>query len=880
MIKPFLLLGVAVLAALSSAFAQNCNDFTLSVSPDTTLCGPTADVALSGSASLPPFEWAWSPSTGLSATDRASVVAQPTVTTTYTLTAQAIRENLIFNGNFALGDVGFTTDYNSASGGPNGPLDNEGEYMVDDDPSDTHQNFAPCGDHTTGDGNMLVVNSSDSQDQVWCQVVSVMPNTAYAFSAWATSVFPTNPASLQFSFDGVLLGSVFNASGTTCEWQPFFVTWNSGSNTAVEICITNVNNESSGNDFAIDDIAFGEICEASAEVTVAVGEELPPPQPVCEASSSSITLSWPAVDGATAYEVNVLNAPPGSFAADTVYTVDGLSPGQTVDFELLSWQGECAGAVEAFSCTTLECPDYDVAVLSYDSLLCEGTAASIALAIDTERAGPFSLTLDIAGLPTTFDNLSPGTNFIELQVTSSSTLAFTGFADGAFPNCSVTSLPADLSIEVEGVPEAGQALPYEACSGTATILQLEEVLLDADEGGSWQSVAGTPELGTAFDPAAATVNIAGLAPSTYFLQYIAEAAACENDTADLRITIHPLPRAEAGGAFVLDCVEQEAQLGQADTGQGWRYAWQNLSGSPVEPSDAPQITVSTAGTYVLQVLDPNTGCSALDTAVVEDLSSNPQPVLSVVQSNCPGEASGTIVVDSVLNGNGPFVYSLDGENFGAKSEFTNLPAGQYGITVQDIGGCEGTSSVQLSTNNSFTASLTATPDTQITQGESVELEVAYFLSSGQLANISWWPAPDTCQGCPQVSVQPSRSQLYIVSLTDEQGCTVSDSIRIVVTQNRRVYAPSAFSPNDDGVNDRFYLQAAPEFTKGVEWQIVNRWGGLVFAAKDFALNDPSAGWDGTAEGERLQAGVYTFVATLELSDGRNYQFGGSLHLIR
>jgi gliding motility-associated-like protein len=879
MMKSFLLIGAAMMAALSFVVAQNCNDFTLSISPDTTLCSPAAELSLSGSASSPPFDWAWSPAAGLNTTEQGSVLAQPTVTTTYTLTARAIRENLIFNGNFALGAVGFTTDYNPASGGPNGPLDNEGEFMVDDDPSDTHQNFAACDDHTTGDGNMMVVNSADSQDQVWCQVVSVTPNTDYAFSAWATSVFFENPASLQFSFDGVLLGSVFDASSAVCEWQQFFATWSSGANTDVEICITNVNSAASGNDFAIDDIAFGEICEASAEVTVTVGEELPSPQPACEASSSSITLSWPAIATATGYQVEVLNAPAGSFTADTVYTVDGLSPGQEVNFELQSLQGACAGPIGTFSCTTLECPDYDLEVTAYDSIICEGSPASLEIAINTSSGGPFSLALDIDGLPATFDNLSPGTNTIELQVNGSSTIAFTGLSDGAYPSCTINALPEELAITLERMPSAGQPLPYEACVGEETVLQLEETLQNADEGGLWQTVAEAPDWGGAFDPGLATVDIAALPPADYQLQYIVEAAVCANDTAIVPVTINASPQAAAGGLFRLDCVDTEARLGQPDNGQGWRYAWVNLSGPAVEPGDTPQITVGTAGQYVLQVLDPVTGCSALDTAVVEDWSSVPEPVLTVVQSNCPGE-TGTIVVDTVRNGNGPFVYSIDGDNFGAKAEFTQLPAGQYEITVQDIGGCEGSATALLRDDNSFTAVVTASPGNRIAQGESVELQVDYVLSVGQLSSINWWPAPDSCQSCPQISVQPSRSQLYIVSLTDEQGCTVSDSIRIVVEQKRRVYAPTAFSPNDDGVNDRYYFQTGSEFVRGTSWYIVNRWGSVVFKAEDFALNDPAAGWDGTFEGEQLQAGVYTFVATLELSDGRNYQFGGALHLMR
>jgi gliding motility-associated-like protein len=881
MMKPLLLAGVSVLLALSFAYSQDCNNFSLSVTPDTTLCGPFASVTLSGTATFAPFEWAWSPADGLSATDQASVTAQPSGNTTYTLTARAIGENLIFNGDFGFGAVGFTTDYDPASGGPNGPLDNEGEYAVDNNPNNTHQDFAACGDHTTGSGNMLIVNSSGNPDQVWCQVVSVQPNTDYAFSAWATSVFPENPANLQFSFDGNLLGAVFNASPVTCDWQQFSATWNSGANTDVEICIANVNNESSGNDFAIDDIEFGPICEASEEVTVTLAGGLPPPQPECAATTTSISLSWPAVPGATGYEVNVLNAGPGSFTADTVYTIDGLSPGQTVDMELLSLQGACSSdQLLAFSCTTLECPDYSISVLEYDTVVCEGENVALQLDIDTDSEGPFSVVLDVNGLPSTFNNLSAGSNTIDLQITANSTLAFTSFVDEQFPACVVGDLPAALEVIVETPPNAGQDILYSGCAGVPELLQLEELLQGADEGGRWQVSAGGGSLGSAFDPVGETVDFFVLSPGVYALQYIVEGTACANDTASFELTLFSSPDVDAGGAITLDCSLAEAQLGSPDGGQGYRYAWQTIEGESISPIDVAQPTVSTAGIYVVQVLDPTTGCSVLDTAIVTSDFSSPEPIASVIPNNCPGDIAGTIVIDTVLNGNGPFVYSLDGESFGPEAIFTDLAAGNYTVTVQDVGGCEGTASVQLQANNSFTAAITASPGTQIQQGTTVSLMVNYTSPAGQEPSISWSPAPDSCQACPQISVQPTQTQLYTVTLTDEQGCTVSDTILIMVDQERRVYAPNAFSPNDDGVNDRYFFNAGPEFTRGLKWQILNRWGGLVFEAEDFMLNDPAAGWDGTFKGESLSPGVYTFAVILELSDGSTYQIGGSLHLIR
>ena len=192
-------------------------------------------------------------------------------TGTYSVTVMETNGNLIVNGDFESGVTGFNTDYNTASGGPWGPLSNEGEYMISTSPSLTHNNFLNCGDHTTGTGNMFIVNgSSVPNSNVWCQTVNnITPNTDYAFSCWAMNVLnSTNVSNLQFFINGVQIGSVFNTNTTGCIWQQFTDTWNSGNATTATLCITNQNTSVGGNDFALDDIVFGPICYATDSINI------------------------------------------------------------------------------------------------------------------------------------------------------------------------------------------------------------------------------------------------------------------------------------------------------------------------------------------------------------------------------------------------------------------------------------------------------------------------------------------------------------------------------------------------------------------------------------------------------------------------------------
>jgi hypothetical protein len=180
------------------------------------------------------------------------ILAAGAAIATLALAGSAAAANLIVNGSFELGNVGFSSDYIFTSTDL-GPAD---RYAIQDSPRNLHGSFSDYGDHTTGDGLMMVLNGSPTVgDRVWYENgIVVAPNTDYFFSTWISSAFPTSPAVLNFSINGGMIGSTFTASTTTGLWQQFFATWNSGSNTTASIALVNANTASSGNDFALDDI--------------------------------------------------------------------------------------------------------------------------------------------------------------------------------------------------------------------------------------------------------------------------------------------------------------------------------------------------------------------------------------------------------------------------------------------------------------------------------------------------------------------------------------------------------------------------------------------------------------------------------------------------
>ena len=259
-------------------YSQDCS-VTISVPDDITICQPTT-IALNGNIVGDYLSFEWKGTDGYYSNNNLNPSVNVAQSTTYTLVSYSVPSvNVINNGNFSNGNSGFITDYNYVSNIPFFQFEMypEGTYTVINNPNLVHNGFAPCTDHT-GNGNMMAVNGAASFQQVWCQNITVNPGENYIFQAFATSINPSSPAILQFSINGNLIGAPFNLSGATCDWEEFYATWNSGSNSNVQICITNQNTSQGGNDFAIDDIFFAPLCKNEKKFTVTLSSfELPEP---------------------------------------------------------------------------------------------------------------------------------------------------------------------------------------------------------------------------------------------------------------------------------------------------------------------------------------------------------------------------------------------------------------------------------------------------------------------------------------------------------------------------------------------------------------------------------------------------------------------------
>jgi gliding motility-associated-like protein len=878
---------IALLCALSmtlaGVYAQDCSVYTLTMPADTVICEGGEPVILTPVFTGNIYDVDWSPQAGLDFPGLINPTATVNTTTTYELTVQAVApENLIFNGDFSMGDVGFTTDYFYGNGGQYGLLTDEGDYAIDDNALDTHDNFAPCTDHT-GNGNMMVVNGSGEPDDVWCQTVTVQQNTLYDFSAWVVNVIAENPPNLQFSINGLLLGDEFNSTINTCEWQQFNETWFSANTTSAEICIVNVNQETTGNDFALDDIAFSPVCTYTGEVTIVV--DTPPSAPLlnCEATTSSILISWPAVPGADTYTVDLTGASGGEFITATSYLIDGLSPEQEVTFDVSAVSSNGCGTTSSLLCSTLPCPEVSLE-LNAPTDICEGDDLTFELTINSPEDGPFQLSFSDGQNILNYNNIPSGTSSFTITPEAGFTLELTSVTIADALNCIVDGLPEPVTINVNLQPSAGTSSGFSACNNDDTSLALESLLLAADPGGSWADISTTPA-GSAFDPVAATVQLDALSGGLYTFQYTIQAPpGCVDQSVSAEVEILEAPVADAGMDMVINCSGDEVMIGGENTSTGPTlvYNWTELSGTPIDEPGIPAPVIKVEGTYTLEVVDTSNGCTATDIVVVTEQTSAPVLYTSFVAGDCNNPDAGIIQVDSVTNGVEPFLFALNGGAFSSTSVFTGLASGVYTISVIDGNACEGGIDVEIpSFEELFVAlQIQGNADGVVYTGEEIVLSATVNRPEDQLLEVNWTPAPDSCGSCLQVSFTPQQSQVYELEITDINGCTAAAELVVMVEQNSRYFIPNAFSPNEDGRNDIFYAFTGSEISSIESLVIMDRWGNMVFQRDDFLPNDATLGWDGTFQGERAKPGVYAYAIVFTFADGRTLKVSGDVSLIR
>ena len=373
-----------------------------------------------------------------------------------------------------------------------------------------------------------------------------------------------------------------------------------------------------------------------------------------------------------------------------------------------------------------------------------------------------------------------------------------------------------------------------------------------------------------------TVN----APGSYSLTITNTLNGCTaTQSTSVSQNIQP-PLAQAGGAFELTCSIKDGLLNAngSASGTGINYSWATTNGHILSGGNTATPTVNEPGTYLLTVINAQTGCTNTAQVAVTENTNYPSSVnLSRELPKCGGQP-GSLVVETVTGGVGPYLYSIDGgNNFVTANEFGGLTPGTYPIVVQDVNGCEYAQTLNFPVP--VEPQVTLNPDVTLVFGQDTKLTAALNIPLIQVDTIIWSPSESlTFTSKPnEVIARPFMDTEYTVRIINVDGC--EDVAKVIVrVKDPQIWAPNVFSPyNKDGKSDYFLIFAADQTINKIHsLQVYDRWGTMLFQRTDMLPNDEELGWDGTFRGKPMNPAVFVWWADVELADGRHIVLKGDV----
>ena len=285
-----------------------------------------------------------------------------------------------------------------------------------------------------------------------------------------------------------------------------------------------------------------------------------------------------------------------------------------------------------------------------------------------------------------------------------------------------------------------------------------------------------------------------------------------------------------------------------------------------------------AGVYEITITDGN-DCTVINQIEITE----PEEFLVVDEDHtnlsCWESGDGFIDIDAI-GGTAPFSYSLDGINFSGADRIPGLDAGDYFLYVRDANGCIEQYPDTVHIYQPFPIEVNTYDDQTILFGELAYLNSEVMNHNGQL-NYFWSPADSlTCIDCPNPTAIGLQFQTsYTLTVVDENGCEGEDVHTVFVRQDRNVFVPTGFSPNEDGINDLLYVVGQ----EGViinTFNVFDRWGELVHQSLAFDINDATIGWDGNFRAKEMPSGIYFWTAEVTYTDGTDGVHQGEVTLLR
>jgi len=418
--------------------------------------------------------------------------------------------------------------------------------------------------------------------------------------------------------------------------------------------------------------------------------------------------------------------------------------------------------------------------------------------------------------------------------------------DDAFGGCS-----NEITIPVTVLADGGEL----AMSDNITICAGQTTTLTASGGNGYAWTSDPP----GFSSSDAQIEVSPTVTTTY----TASSAGCSAPvTGSVTVFVNPLPSVAASSDQDVIC----AGLSTLLTGSGASsYDWSPSTG--LSSTSGASVTASpvTTTTYTVTGTDGN-GCEGVATVNVNvSIALQPSITPNGPLVYCEGDAI-NVELDA---GSGYEGYEWNDDSDEQVLLANN--AGTYTVTVFDDIGCIGTDEVTIDELPLPVVQLIN--DTTIIQGQSVDL-----LTSGG-TSYSW--SPVTGLNDPNVQnpiASPNETTTYIVTVSGSNGCDTRDTVMIMVEipdecQVGKLFIPTAFSPNGDGLNDVFKIQITGGYDSFL-LSVRDRWGQTVFESTDINI-----GWDGKMDEASMSSDAFGYSMEIVCA-GRVITRQGSVTLVR
>lgn len=304
----------------------------------------------------------------------------------------------------------------------------------------------------------------------------------------------------------------------------------------------------------------------------------------------------------------------------------------------------------------------------------------------------------------------------------------------------------------------------------------------------------------------------------------------------------------------------------------WQWALEPLSRSSNQRH--PIFQINTSGTYDLQLrVESANGCEEELTKPFE---------ANLIEENLPDSAVVCAGEQVALNPNFNPTYTYQWSPPTGLDDFTSpnplaSPEDNTVYTVQ-ITDADGFCQIERAIAAQIVPPIDslvafAEPDTIFGRGK-----VQLVATSDSTFTYQWQPGNTlSANDIFNPIASPEETTTYQVIVSNEGGCAAETSVTVNVVnllcEAPFIFIPNAFTPNGDGVNDRFRVRG--NNIDAVYLTIFNRWGQRVFESRD-----PEAAWDGTFKGEQLPPDVYGYYALVQCFDGSTFEREGNLTLIR